>query len=79
MYNGFDEEEKTEMNEWFKNALDNFGVDVDDIHEALFGNDSPDEFIMAIKGLDKEDAAKVIEELFETGIWEKEEEEKKGD
>ena len=79
MYNGFDEEEKTEMNEWFKNAKDNFGVDVDDIQEALFGNDSPDEFIVAIKGLDNEDAVTLIKELFETGIWEDEEEEKKGD
>ena len=79
MYNDWGKEEQTEMNEWFKNANDNFGVDVDDIQEALFGNDSPDEFIGAINGLDKEDAAKLIKELFNTGIWEEEEEEKKGD
>ena len=79
MYNGFDEEEKTEMNEWFKNALDNFGVDVDDIQEALFENDSPAMFIAAINGMEKEDAVTLIKELYNTGIWEEEEEEKKGD
>ena len=39
MYKALNQEEQTQLSEWFENAKDNFGCDVEGLQEALFGEE----------------------------------------